>query len=55
MGEVQHAALSDELLDRLATRQATDPNSSMRITPEMLRYLSSRYEEPAHEGELLIS
>ena len=45
----------DELLGRLAARQMTNPDSSMRITPKMLHYLSSVYEEPTHEGELLIS
>jgi predicted kinase len=45
----------DELLGRLAARANDESDRSMRITPKMLRYLSSVYEEPTHEGELLIS
>jgi predicted kinase len=45
----------DELLRRLAARRTTDPNSSLKITPEILRYLSSVYEVPFQEGEFLIT
>lgn len=39
------------LLERLARRQGDDPCDSMPITPEMLAYLASVYEEPSDEGE----
>ncbi len=41
------------LLQRLARRQGEDPCDSMPITPEMLAYLASVYEEPSEEGEEL--
>ena len=42
------------LLDRLDERARHAPSASMHITPEMLRYLASVYEEPNGEGERLI-
>jgi predicted kinase len=45
----------DELLIRLADRQRRNPAGSVQITPEMLRYLASVYEEPSGEGEQLIA
>ena len=42
------------LLDRLDERARRSRPTSMRITPEMLRYLASVYEEPNGEGERLI-
>jgi len=44
----------DELLIRLAERQRQNPMGSVRITPDMLRYLASVYEQPLGEGEKLI-
>ena len=42
------------LLDRLDERERRSRRTSMRITPKMLRYLASVYEEPNGEGERLI-
>lgn len=42
------------LLDRLDRRAQRLRPASMKITPEMLRYLASVYEEPSGEGEQLI-
>jgi predicted kinase len=45
----------DDLVARLAERQHSNSTSSMHITPDMLRYLASVYEEPKEEGEQLIT
>jgi predicted kinase len=41
------------LLKRLSRRQGQDLSDSLPITPDMLVYLASVYEEPSDEGEEL--
>jgi len=41
------------LLDRLSARSVEDAANSVPITPPMLAYLASVYEEPSGEGEEL--
>lgn len=50
---VHFRAETATLLERLAARSVEDAASSVPITPPMLAYLASVYEEPSGEGEEL--